>query len=224
MSNINPACSPFEAELSALLDDELAPGRAVEVQAHLDDCADCRERYRQLCQVDLELASLPVAAVPADLRARLGERISADAPTRVAPIGPHGRSGTAPPLRRRWLSGRALVAGLSAAAAVALYAFVNRGGSNLLDGPAPVSPPLAIVEPEALEPMLADSPPRRPSAESEIAAAAAPSSAPVLVDLSGVSDEELAVVLELELIEDLDLIANLDLLERILVFEQQARG
>jgi len=65
------------------------------------------------------------------------------------------------------------------------------------------APPTAPIEVAEASPAVAESPPAPP-------------------DLDTASDEELALVLEIETIEDLGAIANLDLLERILLMEEGA--
>lgn len=113
MPEVPEACLAIEEELSALLDEDLEPGREAELRAHLDDCDRCTRRLEELCNVDLALASLPVSAVPDDLAQRLAARLDRE---RAPAAG--GR--TAPPPRRR-LVGLAL----AAAAAVALAIWVS---------------------------------------------------------------------------------------------------
>jgi len=230
MSNILETCTPYEADLSALVDGELAPEREAEVRAHLGGCAACSGRLEALCDVDLALASISVPPVPAGLRAQLAERIARDAAT------PEGRDASLPPpdrpraprrplaagprRPRRWLSRPALGAALAAAAALALYLAVKGVDSSLpLETPTP-------------EPLVAESDPERPAASVEIAEAAPvqppeatrPKVAPAADPIAGVSEEDLAVILELETIENLDLIANLEFLERWVAFEEGASG
>jgi anti-sigma factor RsiW len=230
MSNILERCAPYEADLSALVDGELAPEREAEVRAHLGGCAECSERLEALCDVDLALASIAVPPVPAGLRAQLAERIARDAATpeardasRPAPVRPQALRLPPPPASRRprrWLSRPALAAALAAASALALYLAVTGVDSSLpLETPAPELP-------------VAESVPERTAAAVEIAEAAPvqppeatlPEVAPAADPLGGVSEEDLAVILELETVENLDLIANLDFLERCVALEEGGSG
>ncbi len=217
MSNISETCAPYEADLSALVDGELAPEREAEVRAHLGGCAACSERLGALCDVDLVLASIAVPLVPADLHARLAERIARDAatpegrdasrPASGRPQAPRPPAVVTPRRPRRWLSRPALGAALAGAAALALYLVVTSVDSSLpLETPAP-------------ELRVAESAPHRAAATAEIAEVA-----PEADVLAGASEEELAVILELETIENLDLIANLDFLERWVALEEGASG
>lgn len=216
MANIFETCAPYEADLSALIDGELAPEREAEVRAHLGGCAACSERLEALCDVDLALASIAVPPVPAGLRARLAERIAGDAAvpegreeSRPAPGRTRAprRPPLAPPRRsRRWLLRPALGAALAAAAVLAFYLAVTSVDSSLpLETPTP-------------EPRIAESAPVRPpeAPRREVA--------PEADVLAGASEGELAVILELETIENLDLIANLDFLERWVALEEGASG
>jgi len=230
MSKILETCAPYEADLSALVDGELAPEREAEVRAHLGGCAACSERLETLCDVDLALASIAVPPVPAGLRAQLAERIARDAatpgerdasrPVSVRPQAPRRPAPSAARRPRRRLSRPALGAALAAAAALALYLAVTRWDSSLpLEAPAPELP-------------VAESVPERADAGVEIAEAAPlqppeaprPQVEPAADPLTGVSKEDLAVILELETIEHLDLIANLDFLERWAALEEGASG
>ncbi len=230
MSNILETCARYEADLSALVDGELAPEREAEVRAHLGGCAACSECLEALCDVDLALASIIVPPVPAGLRAQLAERIARDAaapevrdasrPAPVRPQAPRRPAAAAARRPRRWLSRPALAAALAAAAALALYLVVTGVDSFLpLETPAPELP-------------IAESVPERAAASVEIAEAAPvqppeatrPEVAPTADPLSGASEEDLAVILELETVENLDLIANLDFLERCVALEEGGSG
>jgi anti-sigma factor RsiW len=69
-------CQGFEEDLSALLDDELAPERAAELRDHVAACASCRELLGRLVRVDSSLSGAPARPVPATLRARLEARLA----------------------------------------------------------------------------------------------------------------------------------------------------
>jgi anti-sigma factor RsiW len=204
MSDILEACAPYEADLSALVDGELAPEREAGVRAHLRECAACSERLKALCDVDLALASIAVPPVPAGLRARLAERIAGDAAVPEGREGPHPAL-AAPRRSRRWLLRPALGAAVATAAVLALYLAVTTLDSSLpLDTPTP-------------EVRIAESVP-------EGAATPEEEVAPEADVLAGASEEDLGVILELEMIENLDLIANLDFLERWVALEEGASG
>jgi anti-sigma factor RsiW len=209
MSDILETCAPYEADLSALVDGELAPEREAEVRAHLRGCAACSERLEALCDVDLALASIAVPPVPAGLRARLAERIAGDAGVPEGREGarpaPHRPALAAPRRSRRWLLRPALGAAVAAAAVFALYLAVTTLDSSL---------PLETPTPEL---RIAESVP-------EGAATSEEEVAPEADVLAGASEEDLGVILELEMIENLDLIANLDFLERWVVLEEGASG
>jgi len=222
MSDILETCAPFEADLSALVDGELDPGREAEVREHLSGCAACRERLEALCDVDLALASIAVPPVPAGLRERLGERIARDAAapdgrdaSRPAPVRPR-----APRRPRRRLWRPALGAALAAAAALALYlALGGLDSFRPLQKPAP-EPPVAVTVPERApaggEIAQAPAVPPPEAARQEVEPAADP--------LANASEDDLAGILDLETVEDLDLIANLDFLERWVALQDGASG
>jgi anti-sigma factor RsiW len=229
MSEIPTACAEYAPDLSALLDGELCGERETEVRGHAESCARCAARLEALRRVDGLLAGAPMPAVPSDLRARLGARIAREAPERAR--------GRRAPWRLEWKSPRApWLGGLAAAAAAALllYLGVVPGGAPPevtrveVAESTPVetaeTPPAAAVE--VAESAAPTAPVEVAEAEPEAPRRAAPvevaESAPVPSDLEAASDEELALVLEIETIEDLDVIANLDLLERMLSMEEGA--
>ena len=97
---------------------------------------------------------------------------------------------------------------------------MTRGDSSLpLETPAPELP-VAESVPERADTgvEIAEVAPAEPpgAPRTEVAPAADP--------LAGVSEEDLAVILELETIEHLDLIANLDFLERWMALGEGASG
>jgi anti-sigma factor RsiW len=148
MSEIAERCAPFEADLSALLDDQLDATRAGDVQAHAESCRDCALRLAALRAVDGELRR--AAAVPVDpvrieaLRSALASRLRAEASGDVrAPIARR-----AAPHRRRWLAPVALIATAAAAAALLLVMRPN----------APVVAPASevVVTPQAAQKSRSD--------------------------------------------------------------------
>lgn len=203
MPEFPAACRGFDDDLSALLDEELAPGREAEVRAHLEACAGCRSRFERLCQVDLALASLPVSEVPAGLADRLRARVAEE---RHAP--PRGRPVVrwAPRSRRRWRAAPWIGAALGAA--LVLYLSLPRGTGEV---PAPAESAPAVARTPAPTPEQVETPAPAP-APGALAGA----------EIEALPEEELddlAVALELETVEDLDVIANLDLLEAVLARE-----
>ncbi|MDJ0866029.1 MAG: zf-HC2 domain-containing protein [Myxococcota bacterium] len=105
MMEVPPGCLEFDADLSALLDDELEPERAEAVRAHVSACGRCTARLRSLSAADDALREIAVPDVPDAWAARVR---AAEAASRRAP-------------RRRVAPGRAVqAAGALAAALVAL--------------------------------------------------------------------------------------------------------
>ncbi len=159
MSETTAACLAIEADLSALIDAELAPQREAELRAHLETCDRCARRLEELCNVDLVLASLPAPEVASDLRARLAGSIaeherraalSAPAPPLVPAAVSARREGqprqAAPPRTRRWPGRRfAALAAVAAAALLALFATLRSG-----EAPVPDAPQMARPAPQVL--------------------------------------------------------------------------
>jgi hypothetical protein len=234
MEDPSAACVGYSEDLSALLDGELPPERETALRAHVEGCAACARRLAELGRVDLALSSTPLPAVPAQLRARLEQRIAADAaPAERASRGGPGRA--APPRRRLYVP----AAGLAAAAAAALY-LVLRPDEPSLPGAGPAQPPVAVIEPVAPAPapappaerseiareLPAPSPPKAPPAAEPTAPVprGAPAGQLAERDPSEQDLEELGLVLELDTLQDLEVIANLDLLERLVALEEGASG
>jgi len=118
-------CHGFEEDLSALLDDELAPERAAELRAHVAACASCRELLGRLARVDSSLSGAPARPVPASLRARFEARLTAGGQVAAEPK----RAARAYGGRRAW---RAVGGAAALAAGVAIY---------FASTPAPAPPP-----------------------------------------------------------------------------------
>jgi anti-sigma factor RsiW len=208
-------CQGFEADLSALLDGELAPERAAELRAHIGACPGCRARLAELARVDTALSAAVLPAVPGSLRARLDARLASagrgDTPVR--------RSRRADAPRRAW-RGRAAGALAAAAAGIALYlAVATREPARPETAPAPpqVARPLEAAPrevpreaPQAVAKLPAPAVPRPPPA---------PAPPPAELDLATVPEDELGLALEIETVEDLDVIGNLELLELVLASE-----
>jgi hypothetical protein len=204
-------CREFEADLSALLDDELTPERAAEVRAHAAACASCGRLLARLARVDFALARAPAPAVPASLRARLEARL---ATPRLADTDSR-RIARAP--RRAW-RGRAAGALAAAAAGVALYLAVASREAvrpETAASPPQIARPPAEIPRQALQQLANRPAPARPAP----APSPAPAPAAAPLDLESVSEEDLGLALELDTVEDLDVIGNLELLELLLASE-----
>ena len=220
MVEIPVTCLAYDEDLSGLIDGELGDEREVEVHSHIEGCARCRERLDALRGVDTALRSVAAPAMPPDLRDRLAQRLSLGgaASTRLhlpAPAAsPRLRRAEPAPRRTRWL---AAGVGLAAAAALALYLAVGS-----VDGPRPgavrgletlASRGAAESGGEASAPLPA------PPLEVAETPQSAPAEETPPFDLDAISDEELAVVVDLDTYEDLDVIVNLEILERYLAGE-----
>ena len=209
MSELPAACLAIEAELSALLDEELETAREAEVRAHVERCDRCTRRLEELCNADLALASLAAPRVPDDLAQRLAARLAG--PPAAAPVA-RIRS---PERARRWAPLRTGV-GLAAAAAVLLVVWVSlRGG-----GPEESTPPLARSTPAsepAAAPRAAPAPERLlDEAPAEAVAELPPQPAPAVApEFEGLGEEDLALLLAARQLEDLAVIENLEVLEAL---------
>ncbi len=242
MVEIPATCLAYDEDLSGLIDGELGEEREAEVRAHLDGCAHCRERLEALRGVDTALRSVAAPAVPSDLRARLAQRLSSRGPafarlrSAAHAASPRLRRAKSIPRRPRWL---AAGVGLAAAAALALYLAVgsvegprpgavrrpetlaSRGAAGSVPLPAP---PLEVAETPppvpAEEPSVSAAESFAPAAAESVAIAETPAAEETPpFDLDAISDEELAVVVDLDTYEDLDVIVNLEILERYLAGE-----
>ncbi len=240
MSKTAAACQAIDEDLSALIDEELAPEREAELRAHLETCDRCARWLEELCNVDLVLASLPVPEVAAGLRAQLAGRIAEHERGEASSAAPARRERgprQAPPARRRrWLGRRvAVLAAMAAAVALAVLATLHSGETPVPDAPqiarpAPQALPAQAPEPGAegrAEPLLAEQRSTEPEpALVEPAPATEPEAAPVEIaetppagGLEDLAEEDLAMLLVLDAVEDLDVIANLELLEDLLELE-----
>jgi anti-sigma factor RsiW len=246
MSKIPVACAAYEEDLSALLDGELAAEREEEIRAHVAGCPRCGPRLAELERVDALLASTPLPALRPGLRERLEVRLRQEERREEAESRGRKAGRLGPPPARRWLARPAWGIAAAAAAALALYLTVRSDGPGLpaattpapefaqqpaLPGipqgsPAPkASPAPAAPEasPEPAAPRFAQAPavePSPPGAEGPEEAVAAGGEGQI--DIDGISDEELAMILEIETLEDLDVIANIDLLEELVALEEGA--
>jgi anti-sigma factor RsiW len=201
MPELAAICREIDADLSALIDAELAPEREAELRVHLDDCDRCAQRLQDLCNVDLALADLAVPRVAADLGQRLAARIASDAGEESEPVpdtvSPK-RSRTATPRQpRRWPRRRLTSAAVVAAAVLLAIVVANWQGSE--------------IDPD--ESQLARTP------RSMAPDVTPPETVARVADFGSLADEDLAVLFELDTVKDLDVIANLELLEQLIAME-----
>lgn len=121
-NDIDEACRPFEEDLSAWIDGEVAPARLAPLRAHVESCGACTRRVAALRAIDVALRSANEAeAVDDDMR--LAEvRRNVDASLHGAAVE-RPIAQRAPRRPRRWLA--PLAAGSIAAAAAALLLLVR---------------------------------------------------------------------------------------------------
>ncbi|GLW64627.1 hypothetical protein Arub01_28710 [Actinomadura rubrobrunea] len=154
---MNPAHLDYEtlADLAeGLLDDD----QAASATAHLDTCAECRERSEELSDVSRILAEAPVPAMPADLASRIDSALAAESMHNAAVVSLEQRR-----RRRHWQI-------LSAAAAAAVV--IGGGGTvgyQLLGGSSEGGHTTAASTP------VQDAPDRRPHSPGQNTPGAAPS-------------------------------------------------
>jgi hypothetical protein len=231
MQTIPSDCVGFEEDLSALLAGELRAAREVEVREHVEQCTRCSDRLRAFERVGESLRGLPVPAAPYDLELRLRARIESDRIERrrvVLGLTPHRR--------------RPSFARVGIAVGVALVLLLgpsmtgDGGGAPVAriaqepPAPTPAPPPRAVRSPESRR--VPQSPERQPAPKAAPQRVATrepraqrserPTAQPVPtvaretppgVDLAGVSEEEIALALELDTVRDFDVIDHLELLE-----------
>ncbi|WP_030163287.1 anti-sigma factor family protein [Spirillospora albida] len=119
---MNPAHLDYDV-LADLAEGLLEDDRAASVSAHLDACAECRDRSADLADVSRILAEAPVPPMPAELAQRIDTAIAAESLNNATVVSLEQRRG-----RRQWRI-------LSAAAAAVI---VLGGGGTIakvtLDG------------------------------------------------------------------------------------------
>jgi hypothetical protein len=229
VTEVHAGCVAYDEELSAMIDAELSAEREAELREHIAGCARCALRLEELCNVDLELASLGAPEVPGDLAARLEARIAAQAtapaPASGAPAALRPRS-AAPARRRRSTGARFALAAAAAAGLLAVWVAIRSDEPGPLERPLAqarqaVEPPIAEARqaPDLTEPEIAQAPP----AQDPVGAGAAEQPVAMaevgLSELSDLEEEDVAMLIELDAVEDFDVIANLELLERFLAAE-----
>ena len=237
MQTIPSDCVGFEEDLSALLDGELRAAREVEVREHVEQCTRCSDRLRAFERVGESLRGLPVPAAPYDLELRLRARIESDRIARRRVV-----LGLTPHRRRPSFARVGIAVGVALAATLLLLLLLgpsrtgDGGGAPVAriaqepPAPTPAPPPRAVRSPESrrvpqsperqLAPKAA--PQRVATREPRAQRSERPTAQPVPtvaretppgVDLAGVSEEEIALALELDTVQDFDVIDHLELLE-----------
>ena len=78
MTMARSTCAAFWPLLSALIDDLLSEDEREMVDAHLAECAACRERLAEYRALGRALATLPPLEPPQELERELRERLAAD--------------------------------------------------------------------------------------------------------------------------------------------------
>ena len=94
------------ATIADLDADLLEPGRAREVTAHLDTCADCRGVRDDLAEISAQLAAAPVPPMPTDVAIRIDAALRRAVEERDDSAGEtrDDRVVALAPRRRRWLA------------------------------------------------------------------------------------------------------------------------
>lgn len=64
-------CAAFREDFSALIDDELAPARRAELEAHLEACGECRGLFEAMKRITDRFAAMPSVPAPEDFETRL---------------------------------------------------------------------------------------------------------------------------------------------------------
>lgn len=104
-------CNEYRTALSELADGSLAGEARARVEAHIQECADCRTVLADIRRLRQAARSLPKATPPEDLWNKVRARIDEDTHPRVVPFG-----------RSRWMPHSRATWGMLAAAAVLLLA------------------------------------------------------------------------------------------------------
>lgn len=79
------ACPEYEVRIADWVEGELPPEEAVPLGRHLEGCPACAEFAQQLRGLDARLTrTLGPRSLPADFRARLWQRVAAEAPATSA--------------------------------------------------------------------------------------------------------------------------------------------
>ncbi len=230
----------IDVSLSALLDGELDATSAAELRARLVVDPVLAERTARFGEVDGQIRGLAAEAPDADrlarLRAALQIRLDAEPDGAAREGGTDSSRGRAPVPRprrdrRSWLRTVAPYAALLAAGLALYFLGGSRGFRGLLRpepriaeiaSPAPLDGPAspAPVRDAGSAVLESGRTARSTAADTEVRARSRADVAPDSIDASGedpvldsLSDEELAVALQLDVLADLDEIENLEVLE-----------
>ena len=131
-------CDEYLELISARLDGELSPFEEKRLEAHLAQCAPCRELADQLADLHDAMSELPRLPVPDGLTQQIAAAVAAD---KVTPISAKKKS-------RTWRS-------LASLAAVLALAVVGTGLYRYLTPAAPAEPAVPSVQPEPYEDSVA---------------------------------------------------------------------
>ncbi|WP_067486911.1 hypothetical protein [Actinomadura hibisca] len=133
----NPAHLDYDT-LADLAEGLLEDDHAASVNAHLESCADCRDRSADLADVSRLLAEAPTPAMPADLASRIDSAIAAESLHSAQVVSLEQRRG-----RRHWRL-------LSAAAATAIVlgggAMVGKAALEGSDGDASTAAKTPVMD------------------------------------------------------------------------------
>ncbi|KAB2344673.1 anti-sigma factor family protein [Actinomadura rudentiformis] len=123
---MNPAHYDYDT-LADLAEGLLEDDQAASVNAHLDTCAECRDRSADLADVSRILAEAPVPSMPAELAARIDTAIAAESMSNATVVSLEQRRG-----RRHWriLSAAAATVVVLGGGAMVGKAALNGSGDN----------------------------------------------------------------------------------------------
>ncbi|MFG1998227.1 anti-sigma factor family protein [Spirillospora sp. NPDC048911] len=123
---MNPAHYDYDA-LADLAEGLLEADQAASVNAHLDTCAECRDRSADLADVSRILAEAPVPSMPAELAERIDTAIAAESMSNAPVVSLEQRRG-----RRHWriLSAAAATVVVLGGGALVGKAALNGSGDN----------------------------------------------------------------------------------------------
>jgi anti-sigma factor RsiW len=104
---IDEQCRPFEEDLSAWIDGEVAAERLAPLRAHVESCGACTRRVAALRAIDVALRGAAEADAAADASRLVEVRRSVDAALRTTPVErPLARRAAAPTLVAPLAAGR----------------------------------------------------------------------------------------------------------------------
>ncbi|TDD81990.1 anti-sigma factor family protein [Actinomadura rubrisoli] len=122
---MNPAHLDYDV-LADLAEGLLEDDQAASVSAHLDTCAECRDRSADLADVSRILAEAPVPSMPAELAERIDTAIAAESLNNATVVSMEQRRG-----RRHW---RVLSAAAAAVVVLGGGAMVSKIALNESSG------------------------------------------------------------------------------------------